>query len=586
MRYTAIFVKCGCAIAGFNCICNAKGTTEMWKKLKRYRNNNKPCDEPEAPLVTPLGTSTENNADRCKEFARYLHQVHQTPNNPIFDTDFKQEIDESINNESRTKGTNNIPPITVSRFEDLLKCTNLKSAAGDDEISYELLEKCSAHSKKIFCNLLNKCLDENIFPNDWKHAKVKMLAKPGRDKSQACNYRPISLLSCLGKIYERYIHTFLINELNEKGFLIPLQAGFTKRRSAHEHIFRLAQDAENGFKARKCTLALLLDVKAAFDAVWRNGLKYKINKIGLSKQLENILHSFLDSRTLNVFLDGVWSETVELKAGTPQGSVLSPILYLIYVNDLTTNLDLTRINASQYADDAGLWTTNTSVVEAMNIMQTELNKLEIWCKRWHVTLHPAKSKLLLLTKCPRHKEEIPGGPTLHVFNEQISTVGQADFLGVLFDSRLTWEPYVQKIVAKAFKRINLLRTIAALTERHNPRIMILLYKSTIRSIFEYGSICTVNAAATHIKKMQLVQNQALRLILQTPAYVSVQDLHDCSGLPLINDHLIEYTRKRINTMERLSPIIASTISNYENIKHIKENASTLDVIAYQRRRTR
>ena len=564
-------------------ICNANDTTSMWKSLKKYKNKNKVCDEPEAPLVTPSGLLTENNEDRCTEFARYLHSVHQTPTSPIFDEEFKKEIDEIIRKENREIGTNHIPSITVSKFQDLLGETKSNSAPGEDEITYELLKRCSTHSKKVFCNLLNKCLDKNVFPNAWKHAKVKMLAKPGRDKSQACNYRPISLLSCLGKMYERYIYVYLINELNEKEYLNDLQAGFRKRRSAHEHIFRLVQDAENGFKARKCTLALFLDVRAAFDAVWRNGLKYKINKIGLSKQTENILHSFLDNRTLNVFLDGVWSETVELKAGTPQGSVLSPILYLIYVNDLTTNLNLSRICASQYADDAGLWTTKSSVVEAMEIMQSELNELQKWCKKWYVSLHPAKSKLLLITKCPRHKQEIPGGPTLSLFNEQINIVSQADYLGVLIDSRLTWEPYVQKIVAKAYKRINLLRTIASLTEKHNPKIINMLYKGIIRSIFEYGSICTVNMADTHVQKLQLVQNQALRIMLQTPAYVSVKDLHDCSGLPLIKDHLIEHTRKRIKTMERLSPILTATISTYEKIKHIKENASTLDVIGYQRR---
>ena len=90
-------------------------------------------------------------------------------------------------------------------------------------------------------------------------------------------------------------------------------------------------------------------------------------------------------------------------------------------------------------------------------------------------------------------------------------------------------------------------------------------------------------ADAHTRKLQFVQNQALRIILQTPAYISVKDLHDCSDFPFIKDHLMEHTRKRIKSMERLSPLIAATISAYEKIKHIKENASTLDVIGYQRR---
>ena len=242
-------------------------------------------------------------------------------------------------------------------------------------------------------------------------------------------------------------------ELQEKGFLNRHQAGFTKKRSTQEHLFRLSQNILNGFKKRECTLALFLDVKAAFDSVWKCGLKHKINKIGLSKQLENLLHSFLDNRTLNVCVNGIWSETVELRAGTPQGACLSPILYLIFVNDITLSLDLSLVSASQYADDLGMWTSDSSVRGAQERIQQELSKLEQWCRKWHVSLHPAKSKLILFTRCPRHKEEIPAGPTIYLCNEQIYTVTAADFLGLTFDSRLTWEPQTRKMLIRAYKRL-------------------------------------------------------------------------------------------------------------------------------------
>ena len=559
-------------------ICGASSTNEMWSLFNRYKNNNTQIEEPQAPLKVPNGTFTKNDREKCNEFGRYLSTVHQTPSSPMFDEQFKQAIDNEIMRETREKAPCTIPSMTVEQMKRLLLETDSRSASGEDGISYNLMKQCSDSSKKVFCNIINACLAENIFPNAWKEARVTMLPKPGRDRIFACNYRPISLLSCLGKIYEKHIYIYLMIELQSKGFLNAHQAGFIKKRSTQEHLFRLSQKILTGFKKRECTLAIFLDVKAAFDAVWLNGLKYKINQIGLSKQLENLLHSFLDSRALHVFVNGIWSEKVLLQAGTPQGACLSPILYLIFVNDVTLSLDLSLVSASQYADDMGVWTSNSSVRTAQEHLQQEISKLEQWCRKWHVSLHPAKSKLIIFTKCPRHREELPAGPSIQLCNERIHTVNEANFLGVTFDSRLTWEPQTRKMLARAYKRLNLLRSITALSNNRKPFIILSLYKSTIRSIFEYASICILTAADCHLRKIQLVQNQALRLTLNTPTYVSIHDLHDCSGLDMLKHHLSSFAKQRLTTMKRLSPLIQPAIDEHRNVQHIKENASILDII--------
>ena len=134
--------------------------------------------------------------------------------------------------------------------------------------------------------------------------------------------------------------------------------------------------------------------------MWKNGLKFKIRKIGLSKQIENILFSFLDDRILRIFIDNMWSETVELRAGTPQGSCLSAILYLIFVNDATDSLNQELISPSQFADDIGIWASGKTVQETMEILQEGVFALEQWCKKWFVALNPLKSQLVIFTKCP------------------------------------------------------------------------------------------------------------------------------------------------------------------------------------------
>ena len=562
---------------------NSRTTYDMWRSFNQFKNKNRQAEEPEAPLTKPDGKMTADNNERCAEFARYLGTVHQTPDDPLFDNAFKSEIDSQIQAEPVIINNESIPPIQLPNLKELLLETKAKSSPGEDGVSYALLKKCSDNTKQVICNLLNLCLAKNEFPTLWKKAKVRMLPKPGRDKRRAANYRPISLLSCLGKILERYIYIYLIKELQDKKFFNKNQAGFIKGRSAHEHLFRLAQGIENGFKRRDCTLGLFLDVKAAFDSVWANGLKYKIKKIGLSAQLKNLLFSFLDNRSLNVFIpygaNGIWSDTVDLRAGTPQGSCLSPLLYIIFVNDLTDCLDLSQVCASQYADDVGMWTTDANAQVAERRLQKQVINLEKWCRKWHVSLHPAKSQLILYTKCPRHGEQLPNGPSIIVFGEQIKVAKEADFLGVKFDARLTWEPQFRKMVAKAYSRLNLLRAISAASKTGpSPNVIRDLYKKTILSIFEYSAICIANATETHMRKIQIIQNQAIRVMLQTPAYVSIDDLHDCAGLLTVKHHLIGCAKKRISSMEKSSPLIKDVIEEHKSVSHIRENPSTLDII--------
>ena len=335
----------------------------------------------------------------------------------------------------------------------------------------------------------------------------------------------------------------------------------------------------NGFKTRQCTAGLFLDVKKAFDTVWKNGLKFKIQNIGLSKQIENILFSFLDDRTLCVFENGIWSQKVDLEAGTPQGSILSPILYLIYMNDATDCLDTNQVAASQYADDIGTWATGDTVAGTIANIQRNLTRLEQWCKKWMVVLNPVKSQLVIFTKCFRHKSEMEKNNfKVKLFGHDITITTEAIFLGVIFDQRLTWEPQIRKLTTRAYQRLNLLRRISTLAKEPNPNILAQLYKSIIIPIFEYGSICYINAAEVHMEKLQLLQNMALRITTKSPRYISITDLHDCTGFGPISDHLISFAKRRFEVMRQHSPILESSIRRYDQVKHILANRSPLDVL--------
>ena len=129
-------------------------------------------------------------------------------------------------------------------------------------------------------------------------------------------------------------------------------------------------------------------------------------------------------------------------------------------------------------------------------------------------------------------------------------------------------------MTKSYKRLNLLRAIAALSSQINPNTLLHLYKAIIRPIFEYSCLCIISAADTHIQKLQLVQNQAMRIISKTPAYVAIEDLHDCCGLPEIKSYLKECAQKKLNFIKKMNGIK----TEYDQVSHIKENASALDIL--------
>ena len=159
-------------------------------------------------------------------------------------------------------------------------------------------------------------------------------------------------------------------------------------------------------------------------------------------------------------------------------------------------------------------------------------------------------------------------------------VTEVTFLGVIFDSRLTWEPQFCKMQVKAYKRLNLLRHLSSLWQKPSPNIMKHLFSAIIRPIFEYGSMCYVNAAKVQLEKLQLLQNQALRVITKSPQFMSIKDLHDCTGTLKIRDHLISHAKSQLHTMKKNSPIIHEVVHNFENVKHIRMNPSTLDILTH------
>ena len=249
--------------------------------------------------------------------------------------------------------------------------------------------------KIIFTN----CLSQGVFPGIWKCANVVPVHKKN-EKNLKSNYRPISLLPIFGKMLEKLMYDSLYSHLDSCDLLNPNQSGF---RPGDSTVNQLISITHTIFKAFDCNPPLdvrsvYLDISKAFDRVWHDGLIYKLKRCGVSGQLLSVLQSFLKDRKQRTVLNGQCSNWGDILAGVPQGSILGPLLFLVYINDLTADL---KCNVKLFADDTSLFTVVQQPYTAAEDLNHDLELISKWAHDWRMSFNPDPQKQaveLLLSK--------------------------------------------------------------------------------------------------------------------------------------------------------------------------------------------
>ena len=357
---------------------------------------------------------------------------------------------------------------------------NANKAHGYDNISIRIVKIFGKSICRPLELIFRSCLAAGKFPQIWKKANVIPIHKKN-EKNLLKNYRPISLLPICSKIFERLIFNSMYNYISKNNLLSPNQSGFRHGDSCTNQLLSIVHNIHSSFDAYNSleVRGVFLDMSKAFDKVWHDGLIYKLENFGIKGRLLSLLTDFLSNRSQRVALNGQYSEWKDIKAGVPQGSILGPLLFLIYINDLSSNLKST---VKLFADDVSLF----SVIHDPNLSAAELNSdlrtINDWAHKWRMSFNPDPLKQateVLFSK----KRTIVNHPDLFFNGVKIDRVPMQKHLGMILDEKLTFIDHVAAKISKASKGIGILRKLFYLIPRS---ALVTIYKSFIRPHLDYG----------------------------------------------------------------------------------------------------
>lgn len=401
-----------------------------------------------------------------------------------------------------------------------------KRAPGPDAISNCAFKYCSQNIILTICHILNGCVRLEYFPKCWKKAEVIMLPKPGKDPKLPKNYRPISLLNTLSKVYERLILQRLSIHTLPKTRLE--QFGFRPQHSTTLQLVNVLDDIIIHHNKRRKTAAALLDIEKAFDRVWHDGLIFKLIITGVPTQIVNIIKSFLQNRSFYVKSGNCNSSSRQIRAGVPQGSCLSPQLFSIYVNDMPL---LPSSKLAMFADDTLLYSTNVSNSRAIYHLQRQINKIQPWFDQWRITINPTKTSAILFS----NKSTIRSSK-IKIHNTPIKWSSSIKYLGITIDKKLNFSKHLSTTLNKAQAARFSLYPVINFGSNLPLSMKLHIYKSYIRPIATYASEAWFsNLSQSNIIKLEAFQSKILRSITNLPWFVSNKTIQKSVNIPSISE---------------------------------------------------
>ncbi len=481
--------RCKLAIEEYNRVAETKLVDDSnLGKFYRYCNSKFSCRKNVSFLKQDDGKLTTDQQAKADLLNRHFSNVYTEDNGTHAGL-------------PSPKSGNALSSVTFSEAKilSILKRLKRKSAGGPDGIPAVFYKECAHNLVNPLTRLFQIGFDHSYLPNIWKFAFVTAVHKKG-DVTLVSNYRPISLTCTMCKIMERVINDSMLRYLSSCNLISKRQHGFLSKHSTSTNLLESSYDWTLALDSRKPVDIVYIDFSRAFDSVVHSKLLYKLNSIGITDKLLSWISSFLSDRTQCTVVEGYRSSITKVISGVVQGSCIGPVLFVIFVNDVTGIFDHSSM-CSMYADDIKIYTVLNIDLHTFDLSH-DLARLNQWANLWQLKINPSKCQTLHLgLKNPALVYDI--GDT------GIESAAEVKDLGVTIDSKLKYITHIHTVVAKGFQRLALIRR--GFVSR-NRVLLVKAYITYVRPVLEYSTHVWSPVYKTHVDLIERVQRRFTRML--------------------------------------------------------------------------
>ena len=496
----------------------------VWRKVHKLAGKHSPV---KAPVLTVHNTSIADPLQVANTLGSHFSQIssgsHLTPQfHTLKSTKERTPITFSLSSEEHYNSPFSLTELTSA----LHACHNTRE--GLDHIHYLMLKHLPTSSLTFLLALFNRVWIKGDFPPSWREALVLPFVKPGKLGSHPNDYRPIALTSCLCKLLERMVNFRLMWHLESKSLLTTCQFGFRHARSTADPLAYLDTYITSAFARRESVMAVFFDLEKAYDTTWKYHILHQLRFLGINGNMAVFIQSFLSHRSFRVRVSSVISSSFTQFEGVPQGSVLSTTLFLIAVNDIVSTLP-PGVRSSLYVDDLAIYSSGSSLPTLHALIQSAVSAVSSWATSHGFRFSSTKSFSILFT---RSRAPLP--PPLTLYDTPLQYRSSGRFLGLLFDSRLTWKEHILSLKDTASRRLRLLKTLSHISWGADRKTLLYLHTTLILSTLDYGCHIYSSASNSLLNLLDPIHHLGLRLALGAFRSTPVESLYAESGLPSLS----------------------------------------------------